>query len=166
MRKLFCTSQTGGSSENVRLSFLLKHATFVTYARLWDGNVQGADLLRCLRAMCSLCRTRRVERSAVFVVFSCSLAAPSPAQYFQVYSIRRSLFDDTYSLDDRRNHLPTQEEVLVRWTAELQNGRGGVHRKPGIVFAKAVSSTEASTSVSDGDMTIELSVVEHDQIQI
>ena len=61
----------------------------------------------------------------------------------EVYCINEELFDDTYRLVDRRSHVPTQEELLVEWTAVLQDEAGSLHREAAVVFAKRAVANDA-----------------------
>ena len=55
----------------------------------------------------------------------------------EVYSIKGALFDTTYAFEDPQSRVPTHDEMVVEWTTVLQNKEGSLHRKSGVVFAKA-----------------------------
>ena len=76
------------------------------------------------------------------------LAMPYPAGT-EVYCIRGALFDETYQLDDRRTHVPTQHEMLGNWMAVLQNKAGGLYRESDLVFRENVLGDDEKDSGGD-----------------
>ena len=79
----------------------------------------------------------------------------------EVYSIKESLFENTYQLYNRENHIPSHAEILHKWSKVLRNEVGSIHRKSDVVFAKAVLDEcdpviETATDSTQDNVTIEL----------
>ena len=75
----------------------------------------------------------------------------------EVYSIRAELFDQTYDLDDRERHTPTEEECLAEWAAVLKSKAGTLYRSSVVVLAKNAAAignndeVEETPTGDDGD---------------
>ena len=83
-----------------------------------------------------------------------AMAMPYPSGG-EVYCIKAALFDATYGLDDRRDHVPTQDEMVCHWATVLQNDERSIYRESDLIFAKTVLDEEVTIDVlwqTDGSL--------------
>ena len=79
----------------------------------------------------------------------------------ELYSIKGSLFDNTYVRDDLQSRVPTHEDILAEWSSVLQNNDGSVHRKTEVVFVKNAAgnhSHNASARKATDEHVIEVTI--------
>ena len=87
-----------------------------------------------------------------------NLAMPYPGGG-EIYAIKGPLFDETYALEDPQSRVPTHDELIAKWSTVLQNKEGCLHRKSGVVLAKAAGDHHGPMAQKAVDeRVIELSI--------